>query len=595
MYDEITALIDIKNVLKNYSQIDLLAGVGGLQLLPENANCLVRLETLTQVVASLPYEINKPLVSNPKFRTILNSYPFANSPIDSAEDPCANLFTESFSFHGGSYIIFPGIVEDSAFIMRHLVECLFISPQSVKDEEFLNEVQLLVASVLAVSNVIGQRAGLSWGIEPDSQFRGKVLVPAASRLNELKRAVTYTKDELVELLRRSGGSLTALERIVTKPGSVYERFDLETGEIFSKPVVKFNENYVVALPSFLLVAARHAIINLAIEKNILEQLVSAYANRMWLTVLESFERLKNKLLPFPAPKHEVSPFYRDGLFQIDTDKIMYVGLAIDPLTNYDREKPYHQWETKDLGEKLAARWTEMEEKIFNSLPVNEWLNIFLMQGVGRSAAIGFNGSETRARAPFVHFSVSDLETISWLEGGKQILLWHYAKSSERVRQKTRVVSWSPLDEFQMYRLKNYGYYFSDDIRPSLLAIDPGTGASLRFELSKKRDFHAVHSYKGSDVSELTTFHDTTSVPVYIDLKNLRSGQLVLLVKGLPLNVWVISSERRAEEPTIRDLYFHLADAISHWLWQLTPALHLILEKIAQSYEQIVLEIYLTPD
>jgi hypothetical protein len=34
MYDETTALIDIKKVLKNYSQIDLLAGVGGLQLLP---------------------------------------------------------------------------------------------------------------------------------------------------------------------------------------------------------------------------------------------------------------------------------------------------------------------------------------------------------------------------------------------------------------------------------------------------------------------------------------------------------------------------------------------------------------------------------
>lgn len=596
MDEETAALANLKNLLKIYNQQDLLAAVAGLQLVPENANRLIRLETLAQTVASIPFESGKPSISNPKLRSILNSYPLIDSPIESSEDPCANLFTESFSFHGnGSYIIFPGIVEESAFIMRHLVESLFISPQIVRDQAFLDEVKLLITTVLTVSDLIARRAGLTRGVEHNSPISGKMIVPDAARFSELKRAVTYSKEELTELLRRRGGSLTALERITAQPGFEYDRFELETGEVFCKPIVKFDETYVAAIPSFLLIAARHTIINLAIEKNILEQVVTGYAQRAWLTVLESFERLHNIPLPFQPPKHNVSAYYRDGLFQIDTDKIMYVGLMVDPLTDYDLEKPFHPWETGDLSKKLAERWAEMEENIFNSLPANEWLNLFLLHGIGRSAAIGFNGVKTPAGAPFIHLSVSDLESISWLESGKQLLFWHYARAAERVRRNSVVMSWSSLDEFQMYRLKNYGYYFSDDERPTMLMIQPGTAAGLRLELSKKRDFHAVHSYRGADISEVTTFHDTISVPVYIDLKSLRGGQLVLLVEGLPVNIWVISSERGKEKSTAREFYFQLADAISHWLWQLTPDLYPILEEVSHIYDHIILEIYLIPN
>ena len=47
-------------------------------------------------------------------------------------------------------------------------------------------------------------------------------------------------------------------------------------------------------------------------------------------------------------------------------------------------------------------------------------------------------------------------------------------------------------------------------------------------------------------------------------------------------------EKTTENSAIRELYFQLADAISHWLWKLTPALSPVLEEVAKSYEHIIL-------
>lgn len=103
-----------------YDAADLLAAIGGLQLLPENADRAVRLEAFAHTAASLDYERDKPSISLHRLRQFANTEPLGKGLIAAQEDPCDNALTEAFTYHGGTFIVFPGIVDESTFILRHL-------------------------------------------------------------------------------------------------------------------------------------------------------------------------------------------------------------------------------------------------------------------------------------------------------------------------------------------------------------------------------------------------------------------------------------------------------------------------------------------
>ena len=76
--------------------------------MPENADRFVRLETIANILATLPHEQSHPIATRHRLSQICNSAPVANSFVTTLEDPFETLFTESFTFFGGSFLVFPG-------------------------------------------------------------------------------------------------------------------------------------------------------------------------------------------------------------------------------------------------------------------------------------------------------------------------------------------------------------------------------------------------------------------------------------------------------------------------------------------------------
>lgn len=591
-------LTPFKKILSNYNAIDLLAVVAALQIMPQNASRAVRLETLAQIVVSIPQDDTKPNITTHKLKNLLNSYPMTNSPIQFAEDPCDNLFTEAFAFHGGSYTVFPGITENPSFILRHLAEALLRLPNPINDELFLNDVNSIIASVLAISNEIAKRADLTRGIEPDTRLRRPVNIPNSNLMEINKKAITFSKAELMELLYYNGGHPDTIKQLVIQQGqSNYDELNLQNGDLFAAPIVHHQDKYVVAIPGMLMVAARHQIIKLAIERNLLEQVASKYADRVWFSVVDYFKHLGNKQIALPPPKQTDLDYYRDGLFELDTDKIIYAGLLIDPLTNYDLKNPFDHWKANNLGEKLSARWQDIEEKILTSvLPTNDWLNIFLYFGVGRSFLIPFKARIPKSQPTRLSLSVSDLETVSFLEHGNNLILWKYAEASRKLKEKTLIRAWGFLDEFEIYRKNGYTYYLSDDKTPTVLGVMPGGAGALRREVANKQDYHAVPSYQDGSIAEVVTLHNTKEVPIYITKKTIDGEEFAFLIEGLPLPIWINNSNvGNTFKGEMYSNYFLFMDMISHWFWQFTPMLVEPLSTIASSYNKIIIELYLNPD
>jgi hypothetical protein len=132
------AALDV--AISGFDRIDLLSVVAGLQLLPENAERIVRLEALAYRVASGQFTRSRRIAPHP-LRDVCNSP--ALGAIAHAEDPFDSVFCEEMCFHGGSYRVLPGINEHATFILKRLLESLFFHLENFPDREGVARVHVL--------------------------------------------------------------------------------------------------------------------------------------------------------------------------------------------------------------------------------------------------------------------------------------------------------------------------------------------------------------------------------------------------------------------------------------------------------------------
>jgi hypothetical protein len=517
--------------LKKFDAVDLLVAVGALQLIPKNADRSVRLEVLAHLAASIGPNAIVEQIPPDILNTICNSWPLADSPVASAEDPFESLFTEAFTFFDGSYVVFPGITEEATYILKHLSMGIFRHPKGFSNYRFKKDAAALIHGVLLLSNEIAKRAGLDRGVPPVSAPGEAVVVPSADILNQLKAAVTFKPSELARLLTDQGLPPLSLNSLVIRPDEVdIEEYKLgDTTKLIAKPIVLLGNVYVVAMPGALLAACRHELIRLASKNKAQPLLAERYNQAVWESVNSSLFHLGNSSIPSPPPEFADAPLYSDGFFSMDRDKLLYALLITDPLDDYDEDEAFGHWPSKDLQEKIAKRLKQVEEFVFSyTNTVNEMLYLVLVQGVGRSFGMGFN----ETTSPFLNLTAASLETIAWLEVRDPLLLWNYALASSRVRNHAMIMTTSDLDEFHLYRSRGYSYYLSDEARPNFISIAPGGAGALRTEVLLMRDWHGVPSLKPGATVEVTTIHDTRNISVYAAPDLLNRNIIELLVEGL---------------------------------------------------------------
>jgi hypothetical protein len=137
--------------LSAHEPVEMLSSVGALQLVPQNADRTARLEALAYAaVAVRPRPAALPLSRNALHR-LCNEGLIAAEPA-SLEDPQSSPFTESFTFYGGSYVVFPGAGDSSPYILRQLAAGVFLHPEPLSPEVFVTAAKALLLGTLVLSN-----------------------------------------------------------------------------------------------------------------------------------------------------------------------------------------------------------------------------------------------------------------------------------------------------------------------------------------------------------------------------------------------------------------------------------------------------------
>jgi len=574
-----------------FDKLDLLSKIAALQLLPENANHAMSLDAIAHAVASQKYIPHQPEISLKRLKQICNSSTITTGPIGHSEDPSEQMFTEAFTFEGGSYVVFPGIVDDATYALRNLTKAIFLSRESPFPSEFIQRARTITTAILKLTDLIALKAGMKRGIDPVSS-QG-VVVPSNTILQNLKKSLVFTTDELSQYLVPGDSLLNALRPLIVGLGDIEaSKFDLGNGPLHVKPLTSLDNKIVVSEPGILLASLRHHLILEAINKNLATELARQYRLAIWDNVIEMLDYMGIQLRQL-APTNPDAP-HLAGLFLLDRDKALYVQLITDDLSDYKSDQVFGYWEGQRFCDPMHELSADIEKTLFKEqYPPNEIMDLVLLQSLGRAASLAFKDRSVPDGKVWLYMSASELETITLAEGGDPLVLLKYARARERMREKTEIFSFEQLNEFQFYRKYKHSYYMSDEKLPTHMMITPGFAGEIVKEVAHQRDRHGAPAYEYGYVVEVTCRY-SEDIPIYIPINDIGTRAADLVQLGL-FNIWIIGPDYSIhDQKKVHSIYVGFADMISYWLWQFSSLVNDILASLPYRQIPIVIELELSP-
>lgn len=577
-------LLPVIDSIQPYDPIDLLAKVGALLLCPENANHVIRLEALAHAASCLGFEENKPIITKHRLNLIVNEYPLGKSEIKSQEDPTPNPFTESFTFFHGPYIVFPGIVKEATFTLKHLCAAIFFGEKFNSLIAFRDEIYRMCKGILTLSNELANRAGFTRNM-PAKSDSSKVYFP--NNLELFKDTVIFSKEELDYLLFSAGLKTTALKEFIQPFGDIaIEDYSFENCPLHAYPISQIHNFFIVVNPLSLLSGLQFQILKTAKKFDTLNALFDEYQTRMIGTVGVSLDRFGHDSIHQEFDRKDNN--IQTSLWNLDLDKALLSVLIFDDFTNFIGDQVYEKSSTNFLNDEIDQYLLKLEKKIFNESENLEGVFfLVLMAGIGRYQKIGINGLKFKQSTTFLLLNVPELEIISWLHGSNELLLYKYALAYQKFRNSSKFLSSSPLEEFEAYRRNNYSYYFHDKHRPNALITNLDGGYSLRLEALQKYDNHAVPSSQINKWVNVVNIHSEPTCPIFTpDI--FQENQIQLFVELTPISFWIKSeqtTENSVETRTINPALF--VDLFAYWIWQFGEILSLCLKDVVVIWPYII--------
>lgn len=563
-----------------YDNYDLNTSLAGLQLWPENHSHTIRLEFASKVACSIKHG-GKKKISGKQLQEILNKYMSADGPIGEQEDPTENVFTENIVFHGGNYVVYPGIYEGGSFVLRKLLMTIFQFSDSLPSE-FVETTKGIAICLLTLSNEIANRMGHLRHMDSPDKSPKEIQVPDSDQLFKSCEAVKFPKLELDTILEQKGFNSTYLSPFISQIGDknflVRNSFQ---NPLLTQPLVEIDDVIVVVLPASILDALRHFIWVISHKYGIRELLAEKFRETLWIDINECFRLMSFEHTDIELPPLDTDLPLKEGIYRIDTDKFAYIQLVVDDAKDYPEKEPNSIWELGTLPEKMDARSASIVELLKSKTNNSccEILLIVVLEGIGRYCFLTLKKLPPNTRC--LQMTAENLEIITQLRECDNLTLWKYAGAKAKLQKRTRVTEFSFLDSYTLYLDRKHSFYVSDEKLPNLMLMTPGSGRKLRTKAMRITDHHAA--LRGDPPCYVTVCrrHKDESNPIYFP-EGAIGRSFEQLVEGYAPPIWVKPEQDSSDIPNeLIKTYFEATEMFTYWLWQLTPSLEKHLAALGQ--------------
>jgi len=536
-----TNTVQPPSIFNQYNTANLIKKCAALSLIPENHGKYIRIEELTRKSA-LNFNTNSATISHTEFQSYLS----ANYSSHYLEDVPVNLFIDLVTFYGGDYLIFPGITETGSYTLYSLLSAIYNWPDSGIHNHVKNNSMHASLLILNISNTIAKRLGYkrytSGNITEDVIF-----VPTEDELEVLQEALTFTQEEIQEILTKNEIAPEALEAFlldINDPDLQNEH--IQESPLLNKPILFNNGEYIVISPTSL----SYALTNFITSQTDLFQnkanVSNAYHSMIWNNTQLHLSQLGFNAIEIPSIPDGV----RDKIYRFDDDKLAYIQYLTDNCRSHQVRK---QGVINDV----------LSQPEFSE---HQFMDITLVSSMGENSFFSFSKTDN---SKSIGMPIHDFDTLIKLKDYSAIDLWNYSIAYEKKFSESTPIMASFLDIFKIFKENDDSFYISDENSDMQVYVEPGYATDLYQKSKLLSDEHsALRFFNNSDrLIYAPVVRKEAYSPVYYCPSDL-GVKLELLVDGFFQSIWVSPTKSSDTiSSSARRIYYEVTDAIAYWLWQ----------------------------
>ena len=536
-------LRQLGKVLERYDLRHTISCLASLLTLPSLHANTVRLEILVHLAVIHCRGNKKPTLQ--EVGRWLNEY-LGKSSIVLMEDPMADVFVSNVETFKGNRRIFEGIWYSSCYYVQAVIHILN-HPKLLPQHQKLLEP---ILALLKLSDFVAERTGLlRWHVEPSTP-KGKIRLSPTIRIDDKSNAVSFTPDDLAELQIND----VFLEPFIFK--QKYRKHILSETightSLERYPLIQFESNLVLALPSAIGPAIRRFFIGQLILKGKLKtisKLLDLYQSYQikeeglrTLDIVDSLNSVSTDLSDLPI---------QDWLLKVDLNKYLHVVLLqypLEPLNN-------------DGLDSLITYPEETEKSLFDylngtvdhcmALPGrNDGTTLIVTGGLGGDCGLSLKNWSKRWSLATIH--ISDFLILVNSPEQRFVRFLKFIRQKEWV-EKQGVIFLGLSGDYTLFcSWLGSGFQFGSpdlSLNPgSVLFVDDSFTLDVRTKGRRTFDRHVIQTTKGIyvDVMRLDLdpyFNSLNDRPVYASIDHVRFGQLACAVETKRGPSWFSLSPR----------------------------------------------------
>lgn len=552
--DDISKIV---NKVSNYDVFDFIARISGLNLMSENQNKSVLLDTLTQYVLAKEEKdyISNSKMSAGKFKSIINE--LNSTYLSGSIDPCENVFVQNVMM-GSNYRVFNGIDITPAYNLQSLIRVLF-QYQNTFNEEYLTKVYRLFSLILGISEEIVSGLGINCDdVKYDEQRM--VILPSSNDINCFAEKIVYPIDKVKKYIN----GYFEIEDITIGFG-IKDTGDLDNRPFYQKPfLINPRGNTIIILNVSLLSAfAFYKAIEWAEDYNIKKDVINRYNDYLWLESKRTLNKLGHKKIKESALGLECISleYYKEMIVTIYNNQLMIVFFVCDDGFDYPEQGMHIYYPDERHNNIFQERINYFDEKLKEiGTPIEDRYALIIMNSFGRSIRFGVK------QMPFgykpIHLNPFELHCIGIKERNITNFLPRYIRAKNQMNTMMSNV-FSELNSVCIYTSNNYSFYMSDDmsINEMNVYIAPGDSIEYISEALKEENRILIDSYV--DGEKMEVIYTDKLRNIYVEDNLFLERQVAYCVSFDNVKIWITTDEIQSFEEI--NIYFSLVDAISYWM------------------------------
>lgn len=538
--------------LASHDCLRILDYLIALQLNPQNHGKNLRIEHLAQLAISNLGKSN----SAPDIR-VLKRLIDEEYPVDVMEDIPMNMFAETVVFHGGNYVLFPGLSTYVVELFRAMTETIYHRGTTIP-KEYQTEVYQGIRALLALGDIIAHRAGINGSTRGNENPRETITDPNIT--------CSFVMDELLmtEILNYHGLEKETLEPFIldTKDPMLLTD-EADSNPILFRPIVHYNCYYF-----FIGIANQGCAINNYIMKTAekckcLSDLVQQTQRSIWMKIGSSCVDYMNWSISNYGDMMNDTEQYNEELFQIDVNWLAYVCYAKDLAVDVSIDGNIHQayWDMDDhLRNTLSTLRKDNRTKDFHIL------TLVLYSSMGEPFALSTNNQPEADH--LLLFAAFDFLQLAQTEKWDSMSLVRYARTKDSKPFLTTSLN-QELDIYSFYKHCEESFYFSDEANPDHLNIEPNDGYHLIKESKKHQNFHAIPLTIDGRLAYIPTLRDMDYADIYKPNGLTIKGKCC---ESYSVPIWIRCSQSEKEGLNPTSIIDTVITGIAFWMDVLRPSL-----------------------